>query len=119
MGNRSPLNAELWAMLHGLQVARVRRDRKLVVESDCLVAIKLIHNYLSGMQSSTLVQHIKEPMKDFEEVCFQFIRREGNSVADLLVRSCDAFDVDSRIIDVPSQHVSALVLKDSSCIPLD
>lgn len=58
-------------------------------------------------------------MKVFEEVRFQFIWREGNSVVYLLARSCDVSDVNIRIIDVPNQHVNALVLKYFSCISLD
>lgn len=58
-------------------------------------------------------------MKGFEEVRFQFIRREENLITDLLARSCDTYDVDIQIIDVPNPQVSALVLKDAYHISFD
>lgn len=41
LGTGSTLNAEPWAILHDLQMAKLRGIDKVVVESDCLTSVKM------------------------------------------------------------------------------
>lgn len=59
------------------------------------------------MQKIKVIHH-------FGAVEFQFIRREGNLVADYLAKTCDASNVDIRIIDIPSVHVNKLLFDEAS-----
>lgn len=110
------LNAELWAILHSFQVASVRGDSKLIFESDCMVAVQMVKECLGGANSYTLVRQIKEAIKLFDEVRIQTIRHEGNSVVDLIAKSCDTSTVDIHISDVPNARLRDLLSKNISCI---
>lgn len=82
LGRGLPLNEELWAILHGLRSAKLRGARKMVAKSDCKTAVKMINECLQGTHSTNLVRQIKEDLKVFDEVRFQFTKRERNSTAD-------------------------------------
>lgn len=51
----SALNAELWAILQGLQLALTRNYGKIIVETDCSMALKIIHECLARVPSITIV----------------------------------------------------------------
>lgn len=42
MGRGFALKSELWVILIGLEVAQLRKYRKIIVESDCLDVIEMI-----------------------------------------------------------------------------
>lgn len=105
VGRDSTLNAELWTVFHGFQMAKIRGACKVIVESDCMTAMKMIKECLNGSSSTTIVRQIKEASKAFEEVHSQFTKREGNSTADWLAKTCDDSTLELGIIDVPSAHV--------------
>lgn len=109
VGRTLALNAELWAILHGLQ----RGFDKLVIEIDCKAAISLINERARGSSSITIVWQIQGATRQFDKVSFQSIKREGNKVADWLAKSCSTSDVDIHIVDVPSFHVKNLLLQDN------
>lgn len=110
------LNSELWAILHGMEIARQREYENVVVESDCLVAIEMIKDSSDGALSNTIVQKIKEVARQFSMVEFHFVRREGNLVANYLARTYDTADVDIHIIVTPSVFVNKLLLDDYTVI---
>lgn len=62
VGRGSTLNAELWTILQGLQVAKARGYVKVVVESDCFVTLKMINDCLT--------RTIMNISCDFESVVF-------------------------------------------------
>lgn len=64
------LNSELWVILLGLQVARDRGFPRVIIESDCKVAVDLILESLDGGPSLEIVRQIKEVIKNFVQVKF-------------------------------------------------
>ncbi|KAG8502826.1 hypothetical protein CXB51_000473 [Gossypium anomalum] len=97
-------NAELWAIFCGLEVAKLREYRKLIMESDCLEAVSALRISL-GKKISTVKRY-------FQIVKFQFIQREGNMVANWIVRTCPRGESKLSIIDFPTFHVKKLLLED-------
>lgn len=67
-----------------------------------------------GAPSETIVRKIVEMLRRFEASKIQFIRRDGNLVADYLAKSCASHIVDIQIIDSPSMSVKKLLLDDLS-----
>lgn len=113
MGCCLALNVELWAILHGLQLAKLRGYSKVVIKSDCMVAINLINEQMEGVTMTTLVPKIEEAARHFEMVQFLFTRREAKIVADWIAKLCAHSDINIHIIDVPNFSVRSLLLKDS------
>lgn len=60
VGRGSTLTAELWAILHGLQVVKHQRVGKVLVESDCSMAIEMINRCLDEGSAGTIARQIKE-----------------------------------------------------------
>lgn len=78
----SALNAELWTILHGLEVAWRGEYRKAIVETDCLQGVELITDCSGNMASLTIVRRIQEVARLFYGVKFQFVHREDNKFTD-------------------------------------
>lgn len=116
MGCGTALNSELWAILLGLQVAQVRGFARVILESDCKVAVDLILESLEGAPSTTIVRRIKETTRNFERVKFQFISREGNRLADWLAKTGANDTTNLQIMEVPSLCIKSLLIKDISYI---
>lgn len=112
LGRGSTLNSELWVILHGLQIAEIKGHDKVFIESDCLVALKMIKDCFDGAPSKTIVQKIKEVTMHFEAFKVQFVQRESNLVANYLAKTCESTIIDIRIIDSPSTCVRKLLLDD-------
>lgn len=108
------MNLELWAILQGLELARLRGFAKLVVESDCSVAIDMLKDNSEGTPLNIIVRKIKEISRHLTAVEFQFVRRRGNLVADYLARSCISFEFGIRIINSLSSYVKRLILNNST-----
>ncbi|KAK5844853.1 hypothetical protein PVK06_000994 [Gossypium arboreum] len=105
-------NAELWAIFCGLEVAKLREYRKFIVKSDCLEAMECLTNKFGEGNSLSLVQKISMVKRCFQFVKFQFIQREGNVVANWIVRTCPRGESKLSIIDFPTFHVRKLLLED-------
>ncbi|KAL4362824.1 hypothetical protein GQ457_04G010070 [Hibiscus cannabinus] len=84
VGFVSILQAELWSMLLGLQVARSFGFDRLIVQSDSSHAIKLLTDPLQQGQRMPLVCAIESLCQDGSQVEFRWIPRELNMVADCL-----------------------------------
>lgn len=86
----------------------------MVLKSDCLKAVEMINACLDGAPSDTIVKEITNVTRHFEAFNFQFVRREGNAIADWVTKNCDVADVDIRIIDILCIYVNKLLLDDLS-----
>ncbi|MBA0675400.1 hypothetical protein Goari_016946 [Gossypium aridum] len=83
----SALKSEICDILIGLQVARLRKYIKVIVESDRLYTIEMILEISVNIPWMTLIQRINEVRRKLQEVKFQFVPREGNMVADWFTKS--------------------------------
>ncbi|KAK8986541.1 hypothetical protein V6N11_010097 [Hibiscus sabdariffa] len=93
VGIVSVLQAELWSVLIGLQVARSSGVDRILVQSDCSHATKLLitalqpgHGVLQHDHELPLVRAIVLLCQDDWQVDFQWIPRELNMVADCLAK---------------------------------
>ncbi|MBA0678772.1 hypothetical protein Goari_020094 [Gossypium aridum] len=111
-GCRNVVNLELWAILHRHEIARTINCTKVIMESDCLIAIELIKESNANLSSYTLIRKKNEVTRHIQMVKFQYIPREGNMMADWLAKSCTCEDVEHRIIDFPNFYVRGLILED-------
>ncbi|KAG8486813.1 hypothetical protein CXB51_020358 [Gossypium anomalum] len=112
IGKRSAVNVELWAILHGLEMAQSRGYDKVILETDCMTTVEIIKEGLRSTTTMTIIRKIKMMQRQFADVKFQFVRKEWNMVADWLARNCSS-NAESLIkIEFPSFHVKKLVLED-------
>lgn len=58
------------------------RDSKVLIDSDCRVAIEMIKKNSVNTLSMTLIRKINEAKRNTQTVKFQHVPREGNIVAD-------------------------------------
>ncbi|KAG8478256.1 hypothetical protein CXB51_028031 [Gossypium anomalum] len=70
LGRCSIFNVELWAILCGLEVARLRNYRKVIVESDCLVAMECRTDKSGDSHLMILVRKITAVNRCFQMVKF-------------------------------------------------
>lgn len=81
------LESELWSIFHGLRIAWSRGFTKIVIESDCSVAIDLLQQ---GEVMNRLHYQIRRGILELGnseiEVCWSIIGREFNALADRLAR---------------------------------
>ncbi|MBA0629834.1 hypothetical protein Godav_024331, partial [Gossypium davidsonii] len=108
----SVVNSELWAILHGLEITLNRGYNKVIIETDCMMAVEMIKECLGSTHSMTIVKKIKMMPRQFASVKFQFVNREGNMVVDWLARTCPLSEMNLVTTDVSSFHVRKLFLED-------
>lgn len=106
------MNSELWSILHGMEIAQENGYRKIIIETDCMMALEIIEESMGNMPSITIVRRIKTWIQLFEDVKFHFVHKEGNMVANWLARSCSSNEVNLVNIDIPGIHVRKLLLED-------
>ncbi|MFQ6651264.1 hypothetical protein Gotur_023695 [Gossypium turneri] len=101
-----------WAILDGLELAQIRGHNKVIIETDCTLAVEIVKDCLGSMPSMTLIKIIKDASPQFVFVKFHFVNREGNTLSDWLAKTCPSTEVNLRILDVPTFHVRKLLLED-------
>ncbi|XP_062021254.1 uncharacterized protein LOC133737772 [Rosa rugosa] len=90
----SPLHSELLALKNGLEMLQAMQITKVVVESDCQVAVQAVSNEFSDLSPfSALIAEVKGLLSDSEDVCIRFSPRQANTVAHRLA----SFSFDSNV----------------------
>lgn len=119
LGMGTVLNAELWGILIGLQVAWNHGLRKVWLESDSLTAINLIkHGCTSSHMYYDLVLSIRELCNRSWQVHLSHIHREGNRVADSLANEGAASDHFTNILISPPFYCLNLLRDDTMGVSL-
>ncbi|CAN0859950.1 Putative ribonuclease H protein At1g65750 [Linum grandiflorum] len=81
------LHAELRALRDGISWVRMMRYRKVVVESDSLLAVQLIQGAdVTCHPMETLIQDIRTLMLELDSCNIRHIKREANFTADKLAK---------------------------------
>ena len=81
------LEAELHAILIGLQIVQQRGFSKLIIETDCLLAVEAVNNVAQVFGNcSKLVNSISNLIHDNWEVRCVYQQRESNACADWLAK---------------------------------
>ncbi|KAL4336803.1 hypothetical protein AHAS_Ahas12G0046700 [Arachis hypogaea] len=87
LGNCSIMHAELWAVIHGLNIATTNGYQYLVVESDSAEAINFINRGCYPTHPcAPLVQDIRVLAARIHKVAWLHSLHEANSVTDLLAK---------------------------------
>ncbi|KAK9029308.1 hypothetical protein V6N11_026427 [Hibiscus sabdariffa] len=93
IGICSVLEAELWGIYEGLLAAWTIGSRYLLVESDCLEAIKLVNNRRNSDGVLSMVLSIDEVLNRPWCVRFSHIARDGNHAADWMAKLASSDDL--------------------------
>ncbi|KAF7822242.1 ribonuclease H [Senna tora] len=100
LGDGSVLNAELWGISCALEVAWRSRFKKVLVESDCLLAVNLVNDSFSvSHPCSPILARIHYWISCDWEVQVVHIHREGNRAADTLAGHAFSGSLDLIILD--------------------
>ncbi|KAK5813328.1 hypothetical protein PVK06_028777 [Gossypium arboreum] len=63
-------------------MAQSRGYDKVILEIDCMTIVEMIKEGLKSATTMTIIRKIKMMQRPFADAKFQFVRREGNMVAD-------------------------------------
>lgn len=87
LGRSSVLQAGLWAIFHGIQLARERVLFKLEFQSDSREVIDLVNEgWDDSNEAFPMVRAIKEAIQPYLQVIFKHILREGNLTAGAMAK---------------------------------
>ncbi|KAF7819384.1 Non-LTR retroelement reverse transcriptase [Senna tora] len=113
VGSCSITLTELWGVLSGLQVAWNRGFKKVIIETDCLNAKRLIYqNFEEGYCSAQLVDEIHKSIAQDWDVVVQHVFKEANFVADKIAQLGHYEDFGIRIIEQPPDCIHKLLYED-------
>lgn len=85
VGRPSPTVGEAMAVLHGVNEAKVKGWRDIIVETDCLPIYKALTSpELSLAAYGSIIEACLVSRVSFNVLSFSFIRRLGNSIAHAL-----------------------------------
>lgn len=119
IGNYSPLEAEAWALLKGIQLAIHHGYNKVIFESDS----NEITNYFKyRRQPATAAHNILEACKKelcrFEAWQVTLITREQNQVADAIAKQARSLPRGMHILHHPPEEILGLLDDDVCGIPI-
>ncbi|KAK8478769.1 hypothetical protein V6N11_065391 [Hibiscus sabdariffa] len=112
VGVVSPLNAELWSILVGLQLAFSMGFSRVQVQSDSSVAIRLILDPMAANSFSSLVRRISSLQNLPWSLRFLWVPREMNMVADGLSKLPSLNDFHLQIFDNIPESIRPLLVRD-------
>ncbi|XP_037495760.1 uncharacterized protein LOC119370866 [Jatropha curcas] len=113
-GSCSVLNAELWAMLEGLYLAKGQGVSHLLIECDNTVAVQLVQGQT---QSSGVVQKlvllIQNILNSDSQCQVVHVYREANWCADYLSKFAGSFSFGSHFLQDPPHGLCQWIMHDS------
>ncbi|KAK8556750.1 hypothetical protein V6N12_003145 [Hibiscus sabdariffa] len=107
-----PLNAELWSILVGLQLAFSMGFSRVQVQSDSSAAIRLILDPMAANSVSSLVRRISSLQNLPWSLRFLWVPREMNMVADGLSKLPSLNDFHLQIFDDIPETIRPLLARD-------
>ncbi|KAK4255866.1 hypothetical protein QN277_008804 [Acacia crassicarpa] len=85
LGRCSAIQAELWAVISGLELASGLQIQNIIVESDSSAVVELMHKLIVGEDTEvSLLTEIRWALNLFKRIKISHVYREGNSCADAL-----------------------------------
>ncbi|RYR17285.1 hypothetical protein Ahy_B03g062048 isoform A [Arachis hypogaea] len=113
LGNCSIMHVELWAVIHGLNIATTNGYHNLVVESDSAAAINFINHGCSPVHPcAPLVQDIRILANRVQKITWIHSLREANPVADLLAKKGQDLPIGLHLFDQAPHCISYALLCD-------
>ncbi|KAH1045577.1 hypothetical protein J1N35_036361 [Gossypium stocksii] len=108
LGSCEVIDAELWGILDGLQIALDRGFHKVCIRTDNLEAVNLIQEELHGGSYSALILRVSLLPKSLNYWYLQYIPREENRVADRNVKLRRDRDTGLQLIE--KDHETSVLL---------
>lgn len=107
----SVLEAELWAIYHGLSLAWGRGFRNIIIDSDSINAVKLLSEGCDQLHPCLhLVRGMKSMIVQPADIRWSHIWREANQIADILAKESTTLPFPCKIHDVaPPSLFMALI----------
>ncbi|KAG5063869.1 hypothetical protein JHK85_005052 [Glycine max] len=104
IGRCSIVEVELWSILYGMRLVADRHMKKVIVESDSLAAINLIHEGCPTLHPCFgIVEEIKNLYNEFEHCSCRHILREANILANTFAKHGLSISTDSQFFcNVPT-----------------
>ena len=113
IGVCSILTAEIWCLLHGLQLAKNMGIRKLEVESDSFTGVSMIvGNFEVTINCRSIVRKVQSLLHEFDLVVLRHVHREGNFAADFLSHYAFNFYKGVHVLESPSLGFSIWLMYD-------
>ncbi|KAE8704090.1 hypothetical protein F3Y22_tig00110461pilonHSYRG00088 [Hibiscus syriacus] len=116
-GYCSPLQTELWGMLIGLKLAWDHGFRCVLLQSDCLMAVRLINDDSTSVEHSSLIRSIGRLRRQHWTTRVEWIPRQANKVADALSKIRHADDNELTLFSNPPVAILSLLSRDSQGPP--
>ncbi|KAG5052509.1 hypothetical protein JHK87_004707 [Glycine soja] len=104
IGRCSIVEVELWSILYGMRLVADRHMKKVIVESDSLAAINLIHEGCPTLHPCFgIVEEIKNLYNEFEHCRCRHILREANILANTFAKHGLSISIDCQFFcNVPT-----------------
>ncbi|PRQ16167.1 putative ribonuclease H-like domain-containing protein [Rosa chinensis] len=113
LGIGQVVEAELWGLLKGMEMAWQNECRQLKIEMDSLVAVKLVLSPIAHLHPLySIVASCQELLSRDWNVSLIHVYRECNSVADLLANIGHGFEPGCRFFSSPPTDVVPLLEAD-------
>lgn len=110
IGACSVLNAELWAILKGLNLCQDKGWRRIVVEIDNMLAIQLLMKPLENINNQwAFCSAIKQLLEKPWRVDILHTYWKGNWVTDYLSKMGTRIGIKTRVFEDPSTEVLQLL----------
>lgn len=106
LGNCTVPQAELWAIIHGLRLAKEKGFSNIQIEFDSLTAINFINGgCLACHLCRPLVNEINKLLHDVDRAQVSHVIREANQVADRLANHGLSLEMTCKVFDVISDFL--------------
>ncbi|KAL4307123.1 uncharacterized protein LOC107605009 [Arachis ipaensis] len=106
--------AEMWAVLYGLQMAWNLGMRRVIVEMDAIEVLKEINTHQSTKTIDPILREIEEYKERSWEIKFQYANRETNQCADWLGKISTNHQYGFNFIDNPPADIKHLLQIDAA-----
>ncbi|XP_019165694.1 PREDICTED: uncharacterized protein LOC109161659 [Ipomoea nil] len=116
--NCSPLEAEAWALLKGIQIATSMGFRRAVFESDSEEIIRYMNRVDRPRTAAhNILETCKKELRNMEIWQVELIVRDQNQVADALAKISARYSLGLHILWKPPDEVLGLIEDDSAGVP--
>ncbi|KAK8676089.1 hypothetical protein V6N13_034143 [Hibiscus sabdariffa] len=103
------LEAELWGVYVGLGCDLDKGLQKVVIEMDCSEVMELLLKNLERLVSMPVLFHIKDLVRQLEDVEFKLIHRSNNKVVDRISCFSCSSDFNVHVLEYPTYDLQDLL----------
>ncbi|KAE8654582.1 hypothetical protein F3Y22_tig00117048pilonHSYRG00873 [Hibiscus syriacus] len=112
IGISTPIQAELWGIFEGLQLALSHNIERLQCQTDTVEALNLVSSPMAKCSPIALVRPIAKLISKQWMIEFILIRREANAAADFLAKSTVISNEQAQTYTEPPHEIKSLLHRD-------